>query len=94
MEDIGVLQTHLVSLMMQSCPSHVLVIIVPNMVEFILEGINKILPTGFCTKCGRFISIVSLSVTFPPIFDMGKGLKECKSDIFDVQIILNREITL
>jgi len=46
------------------------------MVEFLLEGINKILPSGLCPKCCRLISIMALPITFPPIFGIGKGLKE------------------
>jgi hypothetical protein len=25
---------------------------------------------------------MSLLITFPPIFDMGRGFKECESDLF------------
>jgi hypothetical protein len=46
MEDVGVLWHHLISLLTQSCPYHVPVIIFSNRVVFILEGINKINPSG------------------------------------------------
>jgi hypothetical protein len=82
--------------LMQSHPSHVLVIIVSNRVEFLLEGINKGHPSGSCPKCHRLIFIMSLPVTFPPIFDMGKGFKERVKVIFLVSenFFFNRVITL
>jgi hypothetical protein len=47
MEYVFVIQHHLVLLLMQSCPSRVLVIIDSNRVVLILEGINKIHPSRF-----------------------------------------------
>jgi hypothetical protein len=35
-----------------------------------------------------------LTVSLPPIFDMGKGLKEREGDFFIVGKILDKEITL
>jgi hypothetical protein len=37
---------------------------------------------------------MSLPVTFPLIFDMGNGFKESEGDLFDVEIFLNKVITL
>jgi hypothetical protein len=82
MEDIGVLLHCLISLLAQSCPSHELVIAVSNMVEFLLEGIDKRHPSGLYPKFRRFNSHMSLLVTIPPIFVTGKGLKECGGDLF------------
>jgi hypothetical protein len=35
-----------------------------------------------------------LIVSIPPIYDIGKGLKECEGDFFTIRKILDREITL
>jgi hypothetical protein len=94
MEYVGVLQHRLVSFLTQSFSSHVLVIIVSNMVEFLLEGINKGRPSGSCPKFHKLIFIISLTVTFPPTFDMGKGFKESEGDLFGVEKVLNRVIPL
>jgi hypothetical protein len=42
MEYFGVLRQYLVSLLVQSCPSCVLIIIVSNRVEFLLVDIKKV----------------------------------------------------
>jgi hypothetical protein len=68
-----------------------LVIIVSNRVVLLLEGIEKSQPSGFGPKNCRLISEITIS--FPPIFDMGKGFKECEGD-FTVGNILGREITI
>jgi hypothetical protein len=64
------------------------------MVVFILEGIKKIHPSGFWPKNCRLISNMFLTLSFPPISDMGKGFKEHKGDFFTVGNFLDREITL
>jgi len=61
---------------MQSCPYWVLVIIVSSRVEFLLEDIKKSYPSGSYSKCCKLISDISLLEIAPPMFDMGKGLKE------------------
>jgi hypothetical protein len=81
MEDIGVLWHILVSFILQSCPSHVLVIIISNRVDILLEGINKGHPSGFFPEFHRLIHVLSLPVTFPPISNMGKGFKDREGDI-------------
>jgi hypothetical protein len=73
MEDVGVLRHHLVSLLVWSCPSHVLVIIVSNIVVFLLEGINKSCPSGSWPKNCKLISHMFLTVCIPPISDMGSA---------------------
>jgi hypothetical protein len=93
MKDVSVLQHRLVSFLMQSCPSHVLVIIVFDKVELLLEGTYKGLPSGFSPKWCRFIYGVPLPITFPPRSDMGKGFKESKGDLFALRIFLDRVIT-
>jgi hypothetical protein len=94
MEDVGVFRHRLASLMTHNCPSHVLVIIVSNMVVFLLEGINKICPSGFWPKNCRLILGMLLTESLPPISDMGKGLKEHEGDFFTVGKLLDNEITL
>jgi hypothetical protein len=94
MEDVGVLWHCLVSLLTKSFPSHVLVIIVSNRVVFLLEGIKKICPSGLLSKNCRLILGMLLTVSLPPIFDMGKGLKEHKVDFFTIGKYLDKEITL
>jgi hypothetical protein len=94
MEDVRVLRHHLVFLLMQSCPSRVLVIIDSNMVVLLLEGINKIRPSGLWGKNCRLISDMFLTVSFPPISDMGKSFNESECDFFTIGKILDREITL
>jgi hypothetical protein len=61
-------------------------------VELLLEGINKGHPSGSCPEFHRLIFIMSLLVTFPPIFDMGEGFKESEGDLFSVNFFLNRVI--
>jgi hypothetical protein len=51
-------------------------------VVFLLEGITKGCPSGVYPKYCRLIFIMSLLVTFPPIFDMGNGFEEQEGDIF------------
>jgi hypothetical protein len=78
----------------QSYPSHVLVIIIPNKEEFLLEGINKIHLSDVCPKFFRLIPIMLHLVSVPPIFGMGKGLKEIEGDLLTLQKVLNRVIIL
>jgi hypothetical protein len=94
MEDVGLLWDHLVSLLMESCPYCVLVIIVYNRVVFLLEGINKIFPSGSWPKNHKIILNMFLTISLPPISDMGKGFKECIGDVFTVGKFLDKEISL
>jgi hypothetical protein len=64
------------------------------MVVLLLEGIDKIQPSGFGPKNCRLISDILLTLRFPPISNMRKGFKECKGDFFTVGKILGREITI
>jgi hypothetical protein len=77
---------------MQSRPSYVLVIIVSNRVEILLEGINKGRPSGSSPKFHRIVFVMSLLVTFPPIFDKGERLRRAKVIFFSVGKKLN-EVT-
>jgi hypothetical protein len=69
-----------------------LVIIVSDRVELLLEGINKGRPSGSCPEFHILVFVMSLLVTFPPIFDMGEGFKDNEGDIFSVGNFLNRVI--
>jgi len=58
-----------------------LVIIVAYKVEFLLEGIKKGGPSGSCIEYHILIFTLSLLITLPPIFEMGKGFYECIGNI-------------
>jgi hypothetical protein len=62
------------------------------MVEILFEGINKGFPSGSFLKFHRFIFIMSLLATFPPIFDMGERFKESEGDNFSVGKKINKVI--
>ena len=90
MEYIGELQHRLVSLLVQICSSYVLVIKVSNMVEFLLDGINKIFPIRFYILYFVLIFGMSITVIVLSIFDTEEGLKESEGDIFVVGNFFNR----
>jgi hypothetical protein len=77
--------TCLAPLLMQRGPSHVLVIIVSNRVIFLLDHIHKKIPSGLNPKYSRLLYGIFLPVSFPPMFDMGDNLKECKGDLFSIK---------
>jgi hypothetical protein len=93
MECIFELCHSLTPLLVQRGPSHVLVIIVSHRVIFLLDRIHKNIPSGLNQKYSRLLCVIFLPVSFPPMFDMGESLKECKGDLFSVGKIMNREIT-
>jgi len=92
MEYVSVLWQHLVSFLTQSCPSRVLVIIVSDRVEIILEGNNKGHPSGCYPEFNNLIFVMSLPVTFQPIFDTWEGFKEIEGDLFSVDFFWNKVI--
>jgi hypothetical protein len=75
---------------MQCGPSRVLVIIVSNRVILFLDDIHKRVPSGFDPKYSRLLCGFFLTVSLPPMFDMGDNLKECKGDIFPIGKIVER----
>ena len=83
MEGLFELQ-HSLALLMRRGPSNVLVIIVSNRVILLLEHIHTKLPSVFGPKCSKILCEFFLLVSFPPMFDMGDSLKECKGDLFPV----------
>jgi hypothetical protein len=93
MEGIGELWNCFSPLMPQCVPSHVLVLIFSNRVILFLYRIHKKLPSGLDHIYSRLFCGNFLPVSFPPMFDMGESLKECKGDLFPIGEIMNREIT-
>jgi hypothetical protein len=63
------------------------------MVVLFLDRIHKKIPSGLNPIYSRFLCRTFLLVSFPPMFDMGESLEECKGDLFPVRKIVNREIT-
>jgi hypothetical protein len=94
MEIIYELWHCLALLLPQRGPSHVLLFIVINRVAFFLDCIHTKIPSGLGPIYYRFLCGIFLPVSLPPMFDMGESLDECEGDIFLVEKILNREITL
>jgi hypothetical protein len=92
MEGIGELENYLAPLLTQFGPSHVLVLIVSNMVILFLDHIHKKIPSGLDPIYSRFLYGYFLPVSFPPMFDMGESLKECEGDLFPIGKIVNKEI--
>jgi hypothetical protein len=78
---------------MQCGPSYVLVIIVSHRVIFLLDRIHKKIPSGLGPKYSKLLYGIFLVVSFPPMFDMGKILKEKKHDLFYIKKIVNNEIS-
>jgi hypothetical protein len=84
MEGIDELCHYLAPLFLQCGPSHVLVFIISNRVILFLDRIHKKIASGIdpiysVLLCGTFHP-----VSFPPMFDIGESLKECKGDLFPV----------
>jgi hypothetical protein len=94
MESICDISHYLAPLLVHCGPSRVLVIITSNKVILFLEGIKKIHPSRSWPKNYRLILDMFLTVSLPPISNMGKGLKEWKVDLFTAGKIVDREITL
>jgi hypothetical protein len=90
MEGIGEIWHRLAPLLMQHGSSHVLVIIVTKRVILFLDhikikDISGLIPIYSRLLCGNF-----LPVSFPPMFDMVKRLKECEGDLFPMGKIVNK----
>jgi hypothetical protein len=93
MEGICELYHFFSPLLMQSGPSHVLVVIVTNRVILILDHIHKKISSGLDPIYSRILYGTFLLVSFPLMFYMGERVRECESDLFPVKKIVNREIT-
>jgi hypothetical protein len=94
MESICELWNYLAPFLMQCGPSHVPVIIVSHRVILLLDRIHKKIPSELDPKYSRILCGIFLPVSFSPMFDMGGSLKERKGDLFSVEKIVNKEITL
>jgi len=92
-EGICELQHSLVPLLTQCGPSRVLVVVVSNKVILFLDGIHKRFPSGLSPKYSRLLYGVLLTVSLPPMFDMGDRLNERKNDLFSIGKIVDRETT-
>lgn len=66
----------------------VLDIIIPNKLEFILEGIKKCFLSGPHQNYCKLTFTMSLLATFPPIFHTNKGFQKNKCDLFIVIFFL------
>jgi hypothetical protein len=78
---------------MQRGPFHVLVLVFPHRVVFLLDHIHKTIASGIDPKYSRSLYGMFLLVSFPSMSDMRESLKECKGDLFSVGKIVNKEIT-
>jgi hypothetical protein len=65
-----------------------------NRAVLLLEGINKSHPSGSWTKNCILIFDMFLTISIPPISNMGKGFKEREGDFLTIGKILDREINL
>jgi hypothetical protein len=57
-----------------------------------LYRIHKKIPSGIDPIYFKLLCGTILSISFPPMFDMGERFKECKGDLFFVRKFVNREI--
>jgi hypothetical protein len=64
------------------------------MVILFLDHIKKKIPSGLGPIYSRFLCGNFLVVSFPPMFDMGESLEECEGELFPIEKIVKREITL
>ena len=92
MEHICELWYCLVPFLSQCGPFHILVIVASNKVVLFLNNIHERIPSGGDHKYCRFLSGPLLTVSFPPILNMGDNLKECKGDLFSIEKIMDRKI--
>jgi hypothetical protein len=69
------------------------VIIVFNRVILFLEFIHKQIPSGIDPKYSRFLYGIFIPISFPPMFEMGEGLKDHKFGLLSIKIFVEREIT-
>jgi hypothetical protein len=70
-----------------------LVFIVINRVILFLDCIHKKISSGLSPIYSRFLCGTVPPVIFPPMFDMGESLEECKGELFPIGRIVNRKIT-
>jgi hypothetical protein len=93
MEYIFGIWYYLFPFLLQCGPYCILVIVVSNRVVFFLDNIPKRIRSGGDDRYCRFISGPFLTVSFPPILNMGDKLKCLKSNIFSIEKVMDRKIT-
>jgi hypothetical protein len=89
MENIGEIWYCLVPFLMQGGPSGVLVLVGSNMVVFFFNGIPKGIPCRGNRKYFIFLYGPLIIVSVPLVLNMGDDLKECKSNIFPIEKIVD-----
>jgi hypothetical protein len=62
------------------------------MVVLFLNNIPERIPSGLDQKYCKFLSVLLLTVSLPPILYMGDNLKECKGNIFSIGKIMDQNI--
>ena len=83
----------MVPLLTQNGPACVLVVIVADGTVLFLEGFHKRCPSGFTPKNIIIVYGNLLTISVPPISNMGHGLKECKDDLFRIGKVVDKKIT-
>jgi len=63
------------------------------MIILFLEGLHKICPCGFRPKNIILVYGIFLTISVPPISDMGHNLKECKDNLFCIEKFVDIKIT-
>jgi len=69
-----------------------LVIIVAGGIVLFLEGLHKICPSGFGPKNIILVYGIFLTISVPPISDVGHNLKECKDDLLRIEKVVDKKI--
>jgi hypothetical protein len=91
-ENIGEVWYCLVPFLMQGGPSGVLVLVASNKEVLFFNGILEGIPCGGNHKYCRFLYGPLLRVSLPLVLNMGDDLEECKSNLFPIEKIVDREI--
>jgi hypothetical protein len=70
-----------------------LFLVASNRVVLFFNGVPEGIPCRGHHKNCRFLHDPLLRVSIPPVFNMGNGLEECKSDIFPIEKIVDKKIS-
>jgi hypothetical protein len=92
MEYIGEIWYFLVTFLTQHGPSCVLVLVASNMLVLFFNDIPKGISCGGDRKYCKFLYVPLVTVSTPPVLNMGNSLEEGKSNVFRVEKILDRKI--
>jgi hypothetical protein len=88
MENIVEILYYLVPFLMQGGPYHVLVLIASNRVVLFFNDVLKGIPCRGHHKYYRFLYVPLFRVSILPVLNIGDDLKECKSNLFPIEIFL------